>query len=465
MLFIHSRRWQFVAVLGIVVSSSGAVGSFKLEQVQGPRVLDVPDGQAFFFAAHARGVQIYESQKGGIPNTYAWALKGPEANLFDNGGKRIGKHFAGPTWETRDGSKVVGKRVVSVDSPRAGDIPWLLLKSESASTGRMSEVSYVMRVDTFGGLAPAEAPAKERQEARVKYEATYLFFTPAKYSESVVSLARALTDRSEAIRTKARATFDETGKDAEPVIRALADMFFTEDKAYIRQGAYTSLFGLGEKAAPAVPALMAALSQISVETRGFACSLLGRIGARAAPAIPMLVAAIDQGGYVKRCAVDSLALFGDLAAPAIPKLIEVVKREGPGYYGGGSAIVALSKMGLPASLAVPIFVDLMLDSKANPKSQYIPGIGPSYLEAISELSDGIVERSKEADFTSLRAASKRWAVARRSLQAIAADAMPNGSAGKILWIKVENALRDLRTAQDRLISSAQRDVSPWEEIR
>jgi hypothetical protein len=36
-------------------------------------------------------------------------LKAPDADLFDEGGRRIGRHFAGPTWEASDdGSKVIG---------------------------------------------------------------------------------------------------------------------------------------------------------------------------------------------------------------------------------------------------------------------------------------------------------------------------------------------------------------------
>jgi hypothetical protein len=38
-------------------------------------------------------------------------------------GKRIGGHYAGPTWEANDGSKVVGEVLQRADAPRPGAVP------------------------------------------------------------------------------------------------------------------------------------------------------------------------------------------------------------------------------------------------------------------------------------------------------------------------------------------------------
>lgn len=48
--------------------------------------------------ARATGFQIYICRPGasGMP---AWTLKAPDAELFDEQGKSIGKHFGGPTWQ------------------------------------------------------------------------------------------------------------------------------------------------------------------------------------------------------------------------------------------------------------------------------------------------------------------------------------------------------------------------------
>src|SRR5882762_6860260 len=70
-----------------------------------PASLVVPAGNEVHFHAHAVGVQIYTW------NGTAWVFKAPEAVLFDSAGNVVGIHYAGPSWESRDGSKVVGVRL------------------------------------------------------------------------------------------------------------------------------------------------------------------------------------------------------------------------------------------------------------------------------------------------------------------------------------------------------------------
>ncbi len=146
--------------------------------------LRIPDGQSLLLSAHAEGVQIYTAKpKAGATSAFEWVLKAPRATLFDPDHKKIGTHLAGPTWELSDGSKVVGmqppKQRVDAMSPK--DVAWLLLEAKShEGSGLLSRVSFIMRVDTSGGVAPATAPTKEGQEAQVKYSATYLFLTPVR---------------------------------------------------------------------------------------------------------------------------------------------------------------------------------------------------------------------------------------------------------------------------------------------
>ena len=59
-----------------------------------------------FLGAHAIGVQIYAGPTG-------WTFVAPRANLYDHRGRLIITHFAGPTWQAKDGSKVVGKLAAS----------------------------------------------------------------------------------------------------------------------------------------------------------------------------------------------------------------------------------------------------------------------------------------------------------------------------------------------------------------
>ena len=113
-------------------------------------------------------------------------LKEPRANLYDNARKKIGKHYAGPTWESKDGSKVVGKLKQSVPAPKADNIPWLLVEAQShEGKGIFSEVSYILRVDTVGGVAPAYPPTVQGQEKQVPYKATYISLAPTPIKLSI----------------------------------------------------------------------------------------------------------------------------------------------------------------------------------------------------------------------------------------------------------------------------------------
>jgi hypothetical protein len=146
-----------------------------------PEALKVPADQVMSLATRATGVQIYECKPGKAdPTRFEWVFKAPEAELMDGTGKRIGKHYAGPTWESDDGSKVVGEVKARDDGPDPGAIPWLLLGAKSNSgNGVFSETLTIQRIQTTGGNAPAEGcgQAQEGQQARVPYTASYLFYT------------------------------------------------------------------------------------------------------------------------------------------------------------------------------------------------------------------------------------------------------------------------------------------------
>jgi hypothetical protein len=80
-------------------------------------------------------VQIYECKPTANPARFEWVLRAPEAELFDTSGKKIGKHYAGPTWELSDGSKVIGELRARDDGPDVNAIPWLLLSVKSSAGG------------------------------------------------------------------------------------------------------------------------------------------------------------------------------------------------------------------------------------------------------------------------------------------------------------------------------------------
>lgn len=81
-------------------------------------------------------------------------LKAPEALLNDENGKPFGKHFAGPSWEANDGSRVTGKAAASVPSPDSEAIPWLLVSVVRRSgEGVLARVTSIQHVNTKGGKA------------------------------------------------------------------------------------------------------------------------------------------------------------------------------------------------------------------------------------------------------------------------------------------------------------------------
>jgi hypothetical protein len=137
-----------------------------------PDSLQVPHGSKVAFRAYAVGVQIYQW------NGANWVFVAPEAVLFADAGDHgeVGIHYAGPTWESRSGSKVVGARVAGATvDPSA--IPWLLLRAVSSEgPGIFHRVSYIQRVNTTGGNAPPGPGSSAGQEARVPYTAEYYFY-------------------------------------------------------------------------------------------------------------------------------------------------------------------------------------------------------------------------------------------------------------------------------------------------
>jgi hypothetical protein len=146
-----------------------------------PDNLKVPAGQALFLATHAIGVQIYDCKPAkDDPARFEWTFRAPAAELFDKAGSKIGRHYAGPTWESNDGSKVVGEVKARDDGPDPNAIPWLLLAAKStAGTGVMSQTLSIQRVQTGGGKAPA-VPCDQAQagkEAQVPYSADYYFYS------------------------------------------------------------------------------------------------------------------------------------------------------------------------------------------------------------------------------------------------------------------------------------------------
>jgi hypothetical protein len=132
---------------------------------------------------HGKGAQIYHCEQAG--SGYAWHLTAPDAVLTDAAGHVAGHHFAGPSWQAKDGSTIVGEALVSSAGLQRNAVPWLVLHVKShTGAGEFASVSYVVRSHTSGGAAPATGcdQAHAGAELRVPYTATYTLFPGADIS-------------------------------------------------------------------------------------------------------------------------------------------------------------------------------------------------------------------------------------------------------------------------------------------
>jgi hypothetical protein len=175
--FISTVSGRRAILFGALLFAAVAVGLHSAEgqsQPSAPDSLKPPAGEHLRAHAHASGQQIYTCDGS------KWILSGPDANLFDEAGRKVGSHFAGPTWQWSDGSRVTAKAIASA-TPDPESIPWLLLTATGhTGDGVMKNVSSVQRLQTKGGKAPANGCEESHRgaQARVSYTADYYFYVP-----------------------------------------------------------------------------------------------------------------------------------------------------------------------------------------------------------------------------------------------------------------------------------------------
>lgn len=121
---------------------------------------------------YAEGVQIYRW------DGTKWVFVAPSARLYPtrHAVGQVGTHYAGPTWESVSGSKVVGS-VTRRCTPNPNAIPWLLLAAVSSEgPGIFHGISQLQRLNTTGGNAPATPGSFIGELANVPYTADYVFY-------------------------------------------------------------------------------------------------------------------------------------------------------------------------------------------------------------------------------------------------------------------------------------------------
>ena len=161
-----------------------------------PDVLAVPAGSKAFLIGHAVGTQNYICLPDGA--VAKWVLFGPQATVFDDNGKQIMTHFLSPnpaessvpraTWMHSDRTSAVwALKVAESDDSRyvePGAIKWFLLQVKGAEEGsrphdRLTQTTVIHRVNTSGGVAPANECAVAGDVGKTKfvpYTADYVFY-------------------------------------------------------------------------------------------------------------------------------------------------------------------------------------------------------------------------------------------------------------------------------------------------
>jgi len=138
-----------------------------------PGGIAVEAGNRVFLIVHAVGTQNYTCTGAGT-----WGPAVPRADLFADNDHQIGTHYGGPTWQLKDGSKVLRMRLAGV-SMSTDAIPWLLIKAVTTTAGpdgdRLVPTTFIQRVHTTGGLPPA-GPCSPGATVSVPYTADYYFY-------------------------------------------------------------------------------------------------------------------------------------------------------------------------------------------------------------------------------------------------------------------------------------------------
>jgi hypothetical protein len=187
-------RILLAACLSLVGAVSSVTSARAGDDVTPPPVpgnLQVPEGNHAYLMDHAVGTQNYICLGAGLP----WTFIGPQATLFNNEAEQSLTHYLSPnpaengvaraTWQhSRDTSAVWAMAIASSTDTAyvaSGAIPWLLLRVVGAQTGpnsgdKIAATTFIQRVSTVGGSAPAGGCPGVGARAFVPYETDYVFY-------------------------------------------------------------------------------------------------------------------------------------------------------------------------------------------------------------------------------------------------------------------------------------------------
>ena len=118
----------------------------------------------------------------GVDGRLTWVFREPVATLLE-GGRTVGRHYAGPSWEWPRGEPLSSGVSPSACRARAlaasRGFGWRWRNSAGRDRGgRLGLVTVILRVNTAGGVVEGTCPTVGELRA-VPYAADYVFLTPA----------------------------------------------------------------------------------------------------------------------------------------------------------------------------------------------------------------------------------------------------------------------------------------------
>jgi len=189
-LFASTKKVSLLLTAGLLVAA-GAAHAAEVTPPPVPSNLEVPEGHKAIRIAHATGTQNYICLGAGL----AWTFIGPQATLFDDEAEQSMTHYLSPnpeegglaraTWRhSKDTSTVWAVAIAPSTDPAyvaPGAIPWLKLQVVGRQDGptagaKISNTTFIQRVNTQGGSAPAGGCPSTGARVFVPYETDYVFY-------------------------------------------------------------------------------------------------------------------------------------------------------------------------------------------------------------------------------------------------------------------------------------------------
>ncbi|MEZ5400282.1 MAG: DUF3455 domain-containing protein [Bryobacteraceae bacterium] len=200
-----TKTFQRLITANVIAFSFAAAAQAQNGLIQAPPApanLQVPSGNSIYLKGQAEGTQNYVCAASA--SGPQWKPMGPQATLFvtfpwinGQGKQQITTHFLSanpaeggtprPSWQgSLDTSMVWGNPIANSTDPAyvaPGAVAWLLVQAVGTQAGPMggkmlSETTYIQRLNTSGGVAPATGcdAASYGKVALAPYTTDYYFY-------------------------------------------------------------------------------------------------------------------------------------------------------------------------------------------------------------------------------------------------------------------------------------------------